>query len=391
VQTVAGTGTTSSAGDGGLATAATLSNPQGVAIDNNANIYIAEGSHVRVVCVACSPGVGLYALLNKLGVASPTNGNIYSIAGTASSSNSKLTPGLGNTVSMAPQKLSLDADGNLYIADSANNVVWFEDGRTGYTRVLAGGGSTTACTGSTIGDGCAATQGVFGSNGGNGFGLSLDNQNNLYIADSTNLRIRKVSSDLSFLSTVSVGSTATQSLDLHSQPSDSFNGFVLSTSDFNLGAGSCTTLPDATQDCIYPLNFVPTTAGARFALLNVSTAQGNSGTLMVSGTATAPVLPQLISTTTLSRLNDGSLQALVTIQNVGNGAAANASLTGFTVGSATGTPLPLSLGSIAAGASVTGTFSVPASAGASGAAVGGKIVGSYTGGTFSGSVRLRLP
>ena len=135
VQTVAGTGTTSSTGDGGLATAATLSNPQGVAIDNNANIYIAEGSRVRAVCVACSPGVGLYALLNKLGVASPSNGNIYTIAGTSSSSNSKLTPGLGNTVSMAPQKLTIDADGNLYIADSANNVVWFEDGRTGYTRV----------------------------------------------------------------------------------------------------------------------------------------------------------------------------------------------------------------------------------------------------------------
>ncbi len=117
IQTVAGTGVFSYSGDGGLATAATISNPQGVVVDPNGNIYIAEGSHVRVVCVNCAAGTGLYTLLNKLGVPSPVDGDIYSIAGTTSSSNSGLKPGLGTSVSMAPQKISLDADGNIYIAD----------------------------------------------------------------------------------------------------------------------------------------------------------------------------------------------------------------------------------------------------------------------------------
>ena len=392
VQTVAGTGSSSYSGDGGIATAATLSNPQGVAVDNNGNIYIAEGSHVRAVCVSCSPGVGLYALLIKLGISSPVNGDIYSVAGTTSSSNSKLAPGLGNTVSMGPQKLALDADGNLYIADSANNVVWFEDGRTGYTRVLAGGGTATTCATSAIGDGCAATQAVFGSNSGNGFGVSLDGQNNLYIADSTNLRIRKVSSDLLFASAVGVGSAATQTIVLHSQPGDSFTGFTFSSPDFSLGAGSCTQLSDTTQDCTYPLTFTPTATGVRSTLLNVSTALGNSGTLMVAGTATAPTLPQLISTATLTRLADGSVQAVVTVQNSGSGAAAGAVLTGFLLGSAASTSTPVSLGTIAAGASATATVTVPASAaGGAGTASIQKIVGTFQGGSFGGSTRVRLP
>jgi len=66
IQTIAGTGVSSSTGDGGLATQATISNPQGVLVDSSANVYIAELSHVRAVCVTCTPGSGLYNLLNKL-------------------------------------------------------------------------------------------------------------------------------------------------------------------------------------------------------------------------------------------------------------------------------------------------------------------------------------
>ncbi len=285
IQTVAGTGVASYSGDGGLATTATISNPQGVAVDGSGNIYIAEGSHVRVVCVNCTAGSGLYALLNKLGVSNPVNGDIYSIAGTTSSSNSSLAPGLGTSVNMGPQKISLDADGNIYIADSANNVIWFEDGRTGYTRVIAGGGNATSCPGSPIGDGCAATQAIVGSNGGNGFGVALDGQGNMYIADSTNLRIRKVSTNLRFPSTA-VGTAVNQTVKLHSQPGDSFSGTTVSSPDFTFTAGSCTTLPDTTQDCTYTATFKPVVAGLRDAPLMVSTQNGNPGVFTLAGTGT---------------------------------------------------------------------------------------------------------
>jgi hypothetical protein len=46
----------------------------------------------------------------------------------------------------------MDADNNLYIADSTNNVVWFEDSRSGCTRVIAGGGTSSSCSTSVIGE-----------------------------------------------------------------------------------------------------------------------------------------------------------------------------------------------------------------------------------------------
>lgn len=283
IQTIAGTGVSSSTGDGGLATAATISNPQGVLVDSSGNVYIAEASHVRAVCVTCTAGTGLYNLLNNLGVASPTNGNLYTIAGTGTTGNSTLTPGLGNTVNMGPQKLFMDADNNLYIADSSNNVVWFEDSHSGYTRVIAGGGTSTSCSASPIGDGCIGTAAIVGSNGGNGFGLTFDHQGNLYISDSTNLRIRKVSNNLQF-GTTAVATPVAQPIQLHFTPGDSPASTTLSSPDFALAAGACTVNPiDNTDDCSYTATFNPAVAGPRSTPLTVSTTLNNPAYLGFTG------------------------------------------------------------------------------------------------------------
>jgi sugar lactone lactonase YvrE len=283
IQTIAGTGTSSSTGDGGLATAATISNPQGVLVDGSGNVYMAEASHVRAICVTCAAGSGLYNLLKNLGFAAPVNGDIYTLAGTASATNTALAPGPGNTVNMGPQKLGIDADGNIYIADSTNNVVWFEDGRTGYTQIIAGGGTAASCGGSAIGDGCAATQAVIGSNGGNGEGATVDQQGNLYIADSTNLRIRKVSNNLKF-SPTPVGTAATQTVKLHFTPGDTPTAITLSSPDFSLGTGACTTNSDTTSDCIYTAIFNPVVAGPRTAPISLTTSLNNPAYLGFSGT-----------------------------------------------------------------------------------------------------------
>jgi hypothetical protein len=67
-------------------------------------------------------------------------------------------------------------------------------------------------------------------------------------------------------------------------------------------------------------------------------------------------------------------------------------ITTATLGSATGTPLPISLGTLTAGGgSATFTVTFPASAGSDGATVVEKYVGTYTGGNFSGSSRATLP
>ncbi len=268
-------------------TATNLTIPQGVAVDASANIFVSTDTRVRAVCVTCSPGSALYSLLTILGYSHIVNGNIYTVAGTITSgSNPTLTPGLGNTVNLSPQKIVVDPNGNLYIADSANNVVWFEDGRTGWTHVIAGGGNSTSCAGSTVGDGCKATLGVLGSNGGNGIGVGLDLQGNLYVSDSTNLRIRKVSNDLRFGSSP-VGTAVQQTIQVHFLPGDTPLAASLTSPDFSLAAPTCVlNAADTTTDCTYPATFKPVVAGLRFTPLAITTTLGNPGSFALIGSGT---------------------------------------------------------------------------------------------------------
>jgi uncharacterized protein (TIGR03437 family) len=96
VSTVAGTGTSAYSGDGGLATAASLSHPRAVTLDASGNLYIAEGLRVRRIS---------------------TDGTITTVAG-----NGKLgSGGDGGLATAAPlygaNGAAVDGSGNLYIAD----------------------------------------------------------------------------------------------------------------------------------------------------------------------------------------------------------------------------------------------------------------------------------
>lgn len=110
-----------------------------------------------------------------------------------------------------------------------------------------------------------------------------------------------------------------------------------------------------------------------------ATTSGGAGTVVLQ---TSP---------SLAVQGDGSYQATVTITNTGTGTAQNVVLTGLTIGTTKGTPVPYSLGSIAPNASAIATLSIPAIAGAPGSHVVMSITGTYTGGAFGGSVRTTLP
>jgi predicted extracellular nuclease len=99
---------------------------------------------------------------------------------------------------------------------------------------------------------------------------------------------------------------------------------------------------------------------------------------------------QLTTTASLA-IAGGGYQATVTVKNNGTGTAQNVTLTGATLGAATGSPLPYALGDVQPGASAVATFFFPASAGTPGSAVIEKYTGTYTGGTFGGSIRAALP
>jgi hypothetical protein len=87
----------------------------------------------------------------------------------------------------------------------------------------------------------------------------------------------------------------------------------------------------------------------------------------------------------------GNIVATVTFTNTGGSAANNVSLTTVKIGTVSGTPLPFTLGSIAAGASAQVVETIPGSAGPSGTASTISIAGTYTGGSFSSASRITLP
>jgi len=82
----------------------------------------------------------------------------------------------------------------------------------------------------------------------------------------------------------------------------------------------------------------------------------------------------------------------ITVKNTGTGTASNVVLTAATLGTTSGTPLPQTWGTIAAGGTGTFTVSFPGSVGLDGAGVAEKFSGTYTGGSFSASIRsITLP
>jgi len=199
---VAGNGTTGFSGDNGPATSAQLNHPAGVAVDSGGNLYIADGMNYRIRKVANGvistvAGNGTYgtsgdggpatsAQLSAGGVAVDSAGNLY-VVDTSNSRIRKITGGVIATVAgtgtlNGPKGVALDSTGNLYIADTENSRV---------LKVSNGVVSTVVGNGMPGfgGDNGAATsaQLFFPS------GVAVDTAGNLYIADSANNRIRKVS------------------------------------------------------------------------------------------------------------------------------------------------------------------------------------------------------
>ena len=115
-------------------------------------------------------------------------------------------------------------------------------------------------------------------------------------------------------------------------------------------------------------------------------------------TASVPIsvlVPQTVSltaTATVTGSHAGGYTMTISVKNTGTGPASNVVLSAATLGSTSGTPLPQTLSTIAAGGTGTFSVSVPGSAGADGAGVAEKFSGTYTGGTFSASIRsVTLP
>jgi uncharacterized protein len=167
---------------------------------------------------------------------------------------------------------------------------------------------------------------------------------------------------------------------------------ITTIGDFSV-THNCPATLDAGDSCTGNVVFTPTAAGTRSGALNITTSLANpvvSATLSGTGIDTQGN-PVLATTAQFTTPGDGTYQATVTVKNTGTGTAHAVTLTGATLGSTTGSPLPISLGDIQPGASATATVAFPSSAGAAGTAAVERYTGTYTGGTFGASLRVTLP
>ncbi|MGE3948104.1 MAG: HYR domain-containing protein [Blastocatellales bacterium] len=179
---LAGNSANGNSGDAGLAIYATFGSPAGVAADSQGNIYISDSVFHRIRRIA-------------------PDGKIYHFAGSTTGQSGSL--GDGGQASVArfnrPTGLAVDAQGNLYVADSGNNRVRRIDPATGVISNFAGNGGL-----GYGGDGVGATL----TSLNNPTGLAVDSIGNLYIADRNNHRIRKVDNSTGIISTLAGNGTA---------------------------------------------------------------------------------------------------------------------------------------------------------------------------------------
>jgi sugar lactone lactonase YvrE len=286
--------TAGATGDGGRAAAALLSAPEDVEIDLNGNLFIGDfgNNKVRVVYGGGTVVANLIALTNGGAVAQV--GSIYTVVGGGAASYTPGTIVLATSIAVgSPRKLSLDARGNIYIADNTNDIVWFVDATTGYMRTIAGiYGKTTGSTCTTtdaLGDNCQATLATLSPNSAMGIGVGP--QGDVYVSDSGDSRVRKISLNTTFPAVAS-GSSATQTLLVHFAVADlpaTASPFTIAGSpDFAVtGTPVCTTNADNTTDCTVSVLFTPTRPGPDAAALVVKTKVGLTTQLSLGGVGTA--------------------------------------------------------------------------------------------------------
>ncbi|HXB73239.1 MAG TPA: hypothetical protein VNY05_33690, partial [Candidatus Acidoferrales bacterium] len=163
ISTIAGTGGVNSYVDAVPAVAANLNSPMGVAVDAAGNILIADTAHSRILQIGA-------------------DGVVHNVAGTglAGLGTEGLPPFL--TQVFSPEAVCLDRSGTLYIADTSNHRI-LQAPLSGKVAVAAGNGALGAA-----GDnGKARLAELYQPSG-----CALDSSGNLFIADTRNNRLRKV-------------------------------------------------------------------------------------------------------------------------------------------------------------------------------------------------------
>jgi len=214
-------------GDGGLATNAELNNPYDVAVDQHGNIFIVDSQNEMIRKITASTGIisrvagmgpahkgydgdngpAISAHLNSpQGIAVDEEGNLYIVDSgnhavrkvEASTGTITTIAGIGNygydgdgnlaTLAKlyAPSRVAIDANGDLYVADQGSHVIRKVSRATGIISTLAGVG-----TAGYSGDGGAAVEAKLSSPQG----VAVDASGRVFITESGNSVIRAVTQE----------------------------------------------------------------------------------------------------------------------------------------------------------------------------------------------------
>lgn len=353
ISTVAGSATSGFAGDGSAATSAELLSPAGVAVDLSGNLYIADTGNSRIRMVSATTktittiagtasagyaGDGSSATSAELngpqGLALDFNGNLY-IADTLNNSARKIALSAGTITTAAgkgiagytgdgaiatsatlsaPSSVSVDAAGNLYIADKKNNVIRQVLSANSYIVTIAGSTSN----GFAGDDGSALTAKLNLPQG-----IALDSSGKLYIADTANNRIRLVDTSAVSLAfgTVNPGLTSVPLTVIATNIGNQSLGFSNLSIAANFtqqtsGGADCTaaTTLSPGQNCNVELTFQPSAAGSfSGAITYTDNALNQSAAIQtVALSGTAAIIPTSLAISNLSGgVAAGSSQSIV--------------------------------------------------------------------------------
>ncbi len=201
-------------------------------------------------------------------------------------------------------------------------------------------------------------------------------------------------SPVSGFSGVAVGQSTSQTVTLNNTGAGILLiNSVTATGDYSIGSNNCQGSLAANSSCQLSVVFTPSVLGPRTGTLSFSDwATGSPQQVSLSGAGIVLPTVSLTATAAVTGSHAGGYTMTITVKNTGTGPASNVVLSAASLGTTNGTGLPQTSGTIAAGGTGTFTVSVPGSAGLDGAGVAEKFSGTYTGGSYSASIRsVTLP
>jgi sugar lactone lactonase YvrE len=175
IRTTAGSTDTTNGGDNANATAATLNLPQGIAFSPAGDLYITDSLNQRIRKVNVATGV------------------ITTVAGNGDTGYFNDDGPAQNATLYSPEGIAFDLSGNLYIADSFNDRIRRVSLQTGIITTVAGNDDR-----GFSGDGGLATSAQLNFPRG----VAVDSTGNIYIADTANHRIRRVDAATHVITTI---------------------------------------------------------------------------------------------------------------------------------------------------------------------------------------------